>query len=167
MKTYQLIYNGYLTPQKNGVKIVLSILHQLSLSVLLMVITRRRIKMLFHLFYLMHQQLVSITMQVTITYRIMKRDLSSTTRQKRRSRSILSSLTRLRKEVYRIRLSTLLLLAQGLESLYSCVMWLAQVYSKGKMSSTSLSKWQRRKLRRGLMLIYLMSIYKRQQIFLK
>ena len=26
-ETYQLIYNGYLTPQRNGVKIVLSILH--------------------------------------------------------------------------------------------------------------------------------------------
>ncbi len=64
------------------------------------------------------------------------------------------------KGVYRIRLSTLLWLAQGLESLYSCAMWLAVLLSKERTSSTSLSKWQRRRLRRGLMLIYLMSIYK-------
>tara|TARA_Y100001973_G_scaffold53686_1_gene79436 strand:- start:336 stop:1067 length:732 start_codon:yes stop_codon:yes gene_type:complete len=51
-------------------------------------------------------------------------------------------------------------LAQVLESLYSCVMWQAVSLSKVKTSSTSLLKWQRRKLRKGLMLIYLMSIYK-------
>jgi len=46
----------------------------------------------------------------------------------------------------------------GVGKSFSCVMWLAQVYSKERTYSTSLSKWQRKRLRRGLMLIYLMSI---------
>ena len=48
----------------------------------------------------------------------------------------------------------------GLESLYLCVMWLAVLSSREKMFSTSLLRWQRKRLRRGLMLTYLISIYK-------
>ena len=81
-------------------------------------------------------------------------------RKKTRLNLISNISTKLRKEVYRIRLSTLLWLAQVLENLYSCAMWQAVLCSREKTSSTSLSKWQRKRLRRGSMLIYLMSQYK-------
>ena len=87
-------------------------------------------------------------------------DMNRITGKKIRSRSTLNFLTRLRKVVYLIKLSTLLLLAQGLERVYLCATWLAVSSSKEKTFSTSLSKWQRRRLRRGSMLIYLMSIYR-------
>ena len=89
-----------------------------------------------------------------------KNVMSSTIRKKTRLSLISNSSIKLRKAVYRIRLSTLLSLAQVLENLYSCVMWQAQLCSRERTSSTLLSKWQRKSLRRGSMLIYLMSQYK-------
>jgi hypothetical protein len=92
--------------------------------------------------------------------RLRSNDMSRTIGKKTRFRLILNISTKLRKEVFRIKLSTLLLLAQGLERVYLCAMWLAVSSSKGRTSSISLSKWQRKRLRRGSMLTYLMLIYR-------
>ena len=46
------------------------------------------------------------------------------------------------------------------KSLFMCHVARAQLCSRERTSSTSLSKWQRKRLRRGSMLIYLMSQYK-------